>query len=893
MHDVRGPGRWLLRLLPRRAGERTFLPAYYDLHADYVAARRLKRSAFGRGLAGVSLAARATAAAIQCLILAMAERRPPSAVPAATPRRRGVDPMLTQDLRYGARMLWKNPGFTAVAVLALAIGVGANTAIFSVVHAVLLRPLPYRDAARIVELHETARGGLTTISPPNALDWRARSRTLARIGIYNDTTATLTGGAEPQRLDAALVDGDVFDVLGVPAMLGRTFTADDARPGAERVVVLGHGLWRSRFGGDPRIVGRPLTFDGTAFTVVGVMPAGFTFPGRIDLWFPLMLTADDLTPNQRGAHYVNAIARLQPGATVEQANDELGAIERSIAEQFEAVQGYGVFAAPILDSMVGGVRRPLLMLLGAVGFVLLIACVNVSNLLLARAATRRAEIAVRSALGAGRWRIVRQLLAESVLLSLAGGLAGVLLASWGVRALESVLPRDLPRAAGIQIDVPVLAFSLAVSVLTGLLFGLAPAVHASSADLAVSLKDARRDGAAVGPRRFLRGALVAVEVALALVLLAGAGLTIRSFDRLSRVPTGFDPSNVLLAGVTAPDSRYPDPAAVAGFYRDLTEGIASLPGVEAAGAVMIPPLARGGFAGTFNVIGRPDRDEEDSMQVRAATPGYFPALRIPLRRGRPFTAADSETGAPVALVSEEAARRFWPGQDPLGQRIRIHVGVNKNRERPREIVGVVGDVRTRTLDGSIPPVAYVPHAQYAADGMTIVVRSAGDAAAVLPMIRTRLRTLDREIALTNVRTGDQLVAASVAQPRFRMLLLGIFASVAVLLAAVGLYGVMAFSVSQRRAELGLRMALGAEPGDVLRLVLRQGLAPVGIGLAVGLGGAALLTRVMTGLLFQTDPLDPLTFGAVSLLLAAVAAVACYVPARRATTVDPLTALRYE
>jgi len=799
--------------------------------------------------------------------------------------------MLLQDIRFAFRILRKSPGFTAVATIALALGIGANTAIFSVIHAVLLRPLPYTDPAAIVEINEAMRGSLQSVSPPNFLDWKSQNRTLSGIAAYQDSTMTLGGGSVAQRLDAGFVGADLFGVLGVSPFMGRGFLASEERQGGALVVVLGYGIWQRRFGADPQMVGRSLKFEGKDYQVIGVMPRSFTFPGEIDLWFPLVLTDRDTNPGQRGAHYLNVVARLKPGVSVEQAYADLSAIERSIATQFSTVQGYGVWVRPLLDAMVGDVRRPLLMLLGAVGFVLLIACVNVSNLLLARAAGRRVEIAVRCALGAGRWRIVRQLLAESVMLSLAGGLLGVLLAGWGVRALSSVLPQDLPRSSSIDVNGLVLLFSVLVSVSTGLLFGVAPAAYASTPDLSAFLKDARRDGRSASGHGTFRSVLIAAEVALALVLLAGAGLAIRSFERLNRIDPGFDPNHVLSLSLSLPEARYPDVASVARFYKTYVEALAAQPGVIAAGAVMRPPLSQGGLGGTFSIIGR-DAGDDQRMQVRPATPGYFETLRIPVRRGRYFSAIDGELGAHVAIVSDEAARRFWPGEDPIGKRIRIHVSIGV-REREREIVGVVGDVKIRTLEAAAAPVVYVPHAQYVADEMTVVVRTAGEPLASVPLVTAQLAQIDREVALTNVRPAERMVSASVAQPRFRMLMLGLFALIALGLAAVGLYGVMAYSVGERRGELGLRIALGADSGDVLRLVLRQGLMPVGIGIAVGLLGAGALTRIMSTLFFDVSPFDPITFTAVPVLLAVVAAIACYIPARRATRVDPLAALRYD
>ena len=883
--ELPGIGAVLARMLPARVVERMFTPAYLDLYDEHAAEPRSIR-------ARLAFAIRAVMMALECATRAAAERRHRQPDPAGTGR--GVDPMLVQDLRFAMRMLWKDRTFTLVAVLALAIGIGANTAIFSIVQAVLLEPLPYADPARIMNLTEVKAGRQTTVSPPNFLDWARQNQTFERVAAYNDATLTLSGGVEPERLDAAMAGSDLFDVLGVRPMLGRGFLAAEALPGGARAVVLGHGLWQRRFGSDPGIVGRTITVDSAPHVVVGVMPPGFTFPGDVDLWVPLVLTERDTGANQRGAHYLSAVGRLRPGITVDQARADLDRIEQAIAVVFPSkVGGYSISVEPLLDSIVGDVRRPLWMLLGAVLFVLLIACVNVSNLLLARATTRRSEIAIRTALGASRWRIVRQLLAESVLLALAAGLVGIVLAAWAVRALATVLPPDLPRTAAIGVDGRVLFFSVVVSLVTGVVFGLAPALYASTPDLAAFLKDARRDGSASGGRRGVRSLLVAVEVALALVLLAGAGLTIRSFERLSAVHPGFDGSGVLSANVALPEARYPDGAAVVRFYQEFLERVSAQPGVTAAGAVMMPPLSpNGGFGGSFSIIGRTPEEAGESMQVRPATPGYFEALRIPLIRGRLITAADRDGSLRVAVISDDAARKFWPGEDPIGQRIRIHVGIY-GTDTQREIVGVVGNVKTGSLAADARPVVYVPHAQYPSDVMTLFVRGTGEAMTLLPALKGPLGQLDREVALTKVRPVASLVSASVAAPRFRMLLLGLFAAIALVLAAVGLYGVMAFSVTQRKTEMGLRIALGADAGAVLRLVLIQGLIPVAAGIACGLGGALGLTRLMSGLLYDVKPFDPLTFGAVAAILAAVAVIACYLPARRAMAVDPMIAMRNE
>jgi putative ABC transport system permease protein len=877
MPDIPGALGWLIALLSTDVRDRCFLPTFYDLHADYVTA--IDSASRGRQLLlGLTFRARVAAAFLECGLLTLMQAR------------RTRLRLSLHDVTFAARMLVKSPGVTAAALAALALGIGANTAIFSVVHAVLLRPLPYDQPARIVRIYESARGSLQAVSPPNYLDWKAQARTLDHVAAFQDGTMTL-GGATPEQLDAGFVGADIFSALGVAPLLGRAFSARDERPGGPRVVMLGHGLWQRRFGGDLSIVGRALPFDGQTYEVVGVMPRGFTFPDQIDLWFPLALSERDTNDGQRGSHYLDVIARLKPGVTIEQAQADVTSIEQRIGARFAGVQGYGIWVRPLLDAMVGDVKRPLWLLLGAVALVLLVACANVSNLLLARATARRAEIALRSALGASRWRIVQQLVIESLLLSTLGGLLGVLAATWGVRVLTTLLPRDLPRADDIGVKGLVLVFSLAVSMVAGLVFGVAPAVYASVPDLATFLKESGRDGRMLGSRRRFLNALIAAEVALALVLLTGASLTARSFMRLNGVAPGFDASSVLSCSVALPSGRYQDRAAVSRFYRTYVEQLSAQPGVVSVGGVMRPPLSNSGFGGTFTIVGR-DEGPDQRMQIRPATPGYFETLRIPIRRGRAFTPADREDGANVVIVSEEAARRFWPGEDPIGRRIRLHPSMGW-REREREIVGVVGDVKIRQLDAAVVPVAYTPHAQYVSNEMTVFVRAAGDPIALVPMVTQTLGRIDRDVALTEIGPATNLMARAVAPARFRMLMMGLFAIVALTLAAVGLYGVMAYTVGQRRNELGVRIALGAESRVLQRRVLVEGMRPVAVGIAIGLGGAALLTQVMSTLVFEINVFDPVTFTAAPLVLALAAAVACYLPARRATTVDPLIALRHQ
>ena len=796
---------------------------------------------------------------------------------------------MRQDARFALRMIARRPGFSAVAILTLALGIGGSTAIFSVVHSVLLRPLPYPEGDRVVQLFETTNGGLSTISPPNLLDWKAQSRSFEAIAAFQQTSVTLSGAGDAERLPGAMADPSLFAVLRVPPARGRTFEEGDARPGAAAVAVLGHGLWMRRFGGDPGVLGRQLTLDGVAREVIGVMPAGFVFPDGVDLWLPLTLDDDDLRPSQRGAHYLQAVARLREGTDVARVQEELSAIERELATRHAAVSGYGTWVMPMLDATVGAVRRPLFVLLGAVGFVLLIACLNVSTLLLAGATARRGEMAVRRALGASRRRLVRQVLVESAVLSVAGGICGVLLAAWGVRGLAFVLPQNLPRADAIVVNAPVLLFTVVLSLTAAMLFGLVPALQSSGdARLSRFLKNTRGDTTRGGrPRVF--GLLVASEMAMAVALLVGAGLAARSFLGLVATDTGFDARGSMALTVRVPDRD--DTGAIVRFYRGYVESVQSHPEIVSAGGVSLAPLATGGFGGTFNIIGS-TRSGNLAMLVRAATPGYFETLRIPIVRGRGFTEADQTGSERVAVISAEAARRFWPGEDPIGQRIRLHVGVGP-REGERRIVGIAGDVRTGSLVVSPGPLVYVPHTQYPTPNLTVFARSVRGPQAAAVVLREQLSAADPNVAPSRMLSGDALVASAAAQPRFRAVLLGLFGSVALILAAMGLFGVTAFSVSQRRVELGLRMALGAEPRSIVGLVLRDNARPALAGLIVGLAGAAGLARMLSSLFAGISPADPATFAAAAILLAVIAAFACYLPARRATSIEPAAALKQE
>ncbi|HEX8137723.1 MAG TPA: ABC transporter permease [Pyrinomonadaceae bacterium] len=815
---------------------------------------------------------------------------------------------LWQDVQYGFRMLLKRPGFTAVAVAALALGIGANTAIFSVVNAVLLRPLPYAEPERLVMVWGSAPQLGFDVLPPTAaesVEWRERNQVFESLAALQSRTWNMTGAAGPEQIQGARVSASLFPALGVKPLLGRTFLPEEDREGGAKVVVMGYGLWQRSFGADPGVVGRTVTLNNQGYTVVGVMPQGFRFPGgenmlsglqfspKTELWEPAGLTAEELAA--RGTHNMAVVARLKRGVSVGQAQAEMTAIALQLGEQYPKYnKGLGVKVVSLHEQVTGDVRPALLLLLGTVGFVLLIACANVANLLLARAATRRKEMAIRTALGASRARVVRQLLTESVLLALAGGACGLLLALWGIDALGALIPDAIARGVEIGPEARVLSFTLLISLLTGLVFGLAPALQASRTDINESLKEGSR-GATSGARhnRF-RSLLVVSEIALASVLLIGAGLLIRSFLRLQQVDPGFDPRGVVAMELVLPSiapSRYTEPEQQAAFFRRALERVGALAGVEAAAVVSTLPLS-GAFESTsFKVEGRPaPSSERESPQANytLVSADYFRVMSIPLMKGRAFTERDTKEGPAVLLVNERLARRVWPGEEVVGKR--LTVGFEKT---PREIVGVVGDSKQTSLDAQTPLAVYLPYQQFTYAGMTLVVRSKSDAATVADAVRREVQAIDPGLPVSNVRSMEQVLAVSVAERRFSMTLVVLFASVALLLAMVGIYGVMAYAVSERTHEIGIRVALGAQGRDILRLILGQGMTLTLSGIALGLGGAFLLTRLMSGLIYGVSARDPLTFAGVSLALALVAFAACYIPARRATKVDPMEALRYE
>jgi putative ABC transport system permease protein len=796
---------------------------------------------------------------------------------------------MIQDLRYGLRALARSPGFTVVAVLTLALGIGATSSIFSVVHWVLLRPLPFADPDRLVRIGERnlSKGWESfAVSPVNFLDWRERSRAIESMGIASNVSLTLLGEGAPERINALAVSAELLPLFGVPASHGRMFRPGEDQAGADRVAVLTDALWQRRFGGDGGVVGRSVTLSGEAYTVVGIMPQGFRFTGA-EIFVPLVLTADQLA--RRGSHWTFSIGRLAKETSPAQAEAELETIAASLAEKFpDTNRGWGVRVDELREFAVGHTRPALAALSGAVAFVLLIACANVANLLLARGTKRRHELAVRAALGARRSRLVRQLLTESLLLAVGGGAIGLLLAVWGIDALPNFAANSLPRVGGIHVDRATLAFTLGASIATVLLFGLLPALQASREPARSGLREGTRGGG--GGRGRLRGALVVCEMALALVLLIGAGLLLESFRRISAVSPGFDAGSVLKLDLALPTSRYDRPAQ-AQFFRAALEKVAALPGVEAAGAATSVPLSGNDQIYSFVIDGRPPLDESDlpSANYYAVSADYFRTLGIPLRRGRYFTEHDTATTAPVAIVDESFARRHFGDQDPLGQHLRI----GNSGAVAREIVGVVGSVAHYSLASGPTIAMYDPYLQQPQAQMEVVLRSSVDPVSLTAAARGAVLEVDPTQPVYDVRTMDQLVASSLADRRLPMVLLLVFAGTAVLLAAIGLYGVVSYAVVQRTHELGVRMALGAQRSDVVRLVLSHALSLALAGVGIGLCAAVLVTRAASRMLFGIAPTDPLVYGALSLALVAVALVASLVPARRATRLDPLAALRSE
>jgi len=804
-----------------------------------------------------------------------------------------------EDIRFGTRMLAKNPGFTIVAVLTLALGIGANAAIFSVVDAVLLRPLAYQDADRLVTiLHD----GDNPVAVANYIDWRDQSSSFEAMGAADYWSANLSGIDSPEHILGLKVTQSLLPLLGVKPLLGRLFVAGEDQKGAEHEVILSYGLWQRRFAGDSKVVGKVITLDGQPYTVLGVMPRTFKFAPfwatRAEMWVPNAL-GDRI--HNRGGNSLRIFARLKQDVALSEARAEIATITARLEQKFPGTNR-DVMVTPLKQNVVGQIQAPLLLLLGAVGFVLLIACANVAHMLLARSATRQKEIAVRTALGAPRTRVIRQFLTENLLLAAMGASAGLLLAVWGTRALVALSPAFLPRVDSIRIDARVLLFLIAVTALTGVVFGLAPAMHASAVNLTDTLKDGGRGGSDGNRRNRLRSFLVASEFALALILLIGAGLMVRSFFALQSIDPGFNPHGVLSMAVSVAGTQESEPHRRAIFYRQLIERVRTLPGVEAAGGINHLPLAGDLWGWPFAIEGRgkPRPGESPSAVYRIVMPGYFETMRLAVLGGREISATDDPRAPGVVLINEKAARQYWPGENPLGKHITFD---DDQRASPAwlTVIGIVRDAKQGDWAEAPYPEVYLAalqnggflgepesHASY----ITLVVRTRGNPATLSGLIKNTVWSFDRNLAISEVLTMDDVVREANAEPRFEMALLGVFAGVALILAAVGIYGVMSYSVERRTQEIGIRISLGASRTDVLRLVVRQGMVLALAGSAAGIVGALLLSRLMTKLLYGVQPTDPLTFTGVSVLLTFVALAANYLPARRATRVDPMVALRY-
>ena len=810
---------------------------------------------------------------------------------------------LFQDVRYGIRMLVKSPSVSIVATIALALGIGANTAIFSVVNSVLLRPLPFPESDALMAVFETdQQRGQTrgSYSFPNYFDLRGQNNVFEKLACYHSSDFILTGSGDPARLQGSVVTANLFPLLGVSPMLGRTFVEDEDKANENgRVVILSQDLFQRRFNSDPAILNQTITLDSNKYTVVGVMPRSFQFPIQnepVELWTTIGVDATGQTPMtaQRGAHFLNLVGRLKKGISEEQAQTDVNTIATRLEQQYPDTNSHkGIRIESALRSLVGDVRPALLILLGAVACVLLIACANVANLLLARATSRHKEMAIRSALGASRGRVIRQLLTESILLSLVGGAVGLLLAVWWSDLLVSLGKEDIPRAVQVGMDWRVLAFTLGVSVLTGLIFGVVPALHSSKTELTDSLKEGR--GAGGGARRNrMRNALVVSELAIAVVLLVGAGLLIQSLWRLQRVKSGLDPHNILTFTVLIPDTKY-DGEKQSQFFQQLRTRMETLPGVRSASAVLPLPLSGDRFSISFEIDGRPvAKKDQPSSDFFISDTGYFKTMGIPIIKGRDFNEYDQHKSPQVIIVTEAFAKQFFPGEDAIGKRIKPGMSTFDNEKaQMREIVGIVGDIRNRSLNAEPKPAYYVPETQVPFNQLVGVVKTDADPHSLITAVTRELGALDKDVPVFSVKTMDEYLASSVAAPRFNTTLLSIFAAVALVLTIVGLYGVMSYAVAQRTNEIGIRLALGAQTRDVLGLIVKQGALLIFIGLAIGLVGAFVAMRVVQSLLFGVTTKDPLTFVLAAVVLAGVGLLACYLPARRATKVDPIEALRCE
>lgn len=809
---------------------------------------------------------------------------------------------LVQDIRFGARMLLKNPGVTLVAVIALTLGIGANTAIFSVVNAVLLRSLPYEDGDRLAivwENRQSPKGNpQNVINLGNFFDWKEQNNVFSDMAAFFDLNRNLTGDGEAEEVPGQIATTNLFSLLGVKPILGRTFAPDEGKPGQPKVAVISYDLWQRRFGGDAHIVGRNITINNEQNEVIGVLPAdvgwhvqkGSMIKKAPEIWLPWQVSNE---LRERRGRFARAVARLKPGVTLAQAQNEMNIIGARLTQQYpEFNTNWGVNVVPLRIQFTGEIRKPLLILLGSVGFVLLIACANVANLLLARAASRKKEIALRAGLGASRWRIARQLLTESVLLSALGGVFGLLLAWWGTRALIALSPAGLMDLRNVAVNLPVLGFTLGLTLLTGIIFGLVPALEAARFDLTESLKEGGKNIGGGARSQRLRNLLVVTQVALALVLLVGAGLLMKSFNRLQSVEPGFEPDNLLTMQINLPGRKYDTDRKSIDFFKRAIEQLNAIPGVEGAGANSFLPFA-GPHAGTnIEIEGQPKQPtgQDFGTGVCVTDANYFQVMHIPLKRGRLFTEQEATEMRHVVVVNETFARQNLPGQDPIGKRIAINM---KDENVPSEIIGVVGDNKHLGLDTEVEPMAFWPHPELAYSSMTLAIRTRGEPTSIASAARNTIRNLDPDQPVGEVSTMNDLMAKSIARSRFNATLLAVFSLVALVMAAVGIYGVISYSVQLRTHEIGVRMALGAQRRDVLTLVVKRGIVLGLIGVTVGLVASFGLTRLIATLLFEVTATDRTVFAGVAGALFLVTLIACYVPARRATKVDPLIALRYE
>ena len=804
-----------------------------------------------------------------------------------------------QDMRFGLRMLLKKPSFTLIAVFTIALGIGANTAIFSVVNAVLLRPLPYRTPERIVAIQELNKEGKRVqVTPANFLDWRAQNTVFEHLAALLTRGSNLSGDNGAERIDLAVASANFFDVFGAQAQHGRLFLPEDEQAGHAPIVVIGHALWQRRYGGDPGIVGQAITLDGTSYTVAGIAPEGFQYPDKTQAWLPPVRLAPAINPTMdvtqvRGFGFLSAVALLKPDVALQQAKDEMEGITARLREQYPQTNNKRFNRVVSLhEHLVGDTSTILWLLLGAVCFVLLIACANVANLMLVRATARQKEIAIRTALGASRLRIVRQLLTESVMIAVAGGGFGLLLAWNGVDMLTQLLPKDFPRLQDIGLDLKVLAFTILVSVITGVVFGFAPAWQVSRTDVHVSLKENAR-GSAGGARNRLRNLFVIAEIALSLVLLVGAGLLFRTFLQLQSVDSGFNSQRALTVRLSPSGTNFREDPQFITYYKQVEERVRAIPAVEAVGAINTLPLEKGPTFG-FRIEGRPELpiDQWPGANYRNVTPDYFRAMSIPILEGRPFEERDDASHPLVAVINQAAADTNFPGESAVGRRINFG-STNNNQPVWFEIVGVVGNVRSIELREEPDSEIYLSSLQDVFSGMSFVIRTKIEPAGLAAAVREAVQDVDRAQPAASIRTMENIVSESVTQPRFNLTLLGIFGAIALVLSAAGIYGVTSYAVNQRTHEIGIRLAVGASERDVLGLMMKQGIKPALIGLVIGLGAAFALTRLMKTLLFGVSATDPLTFAALAVTLLSVAMLACYFPARRATKVDPMIALRYE